>query len=105
MSHPMRLPFQSMSAHISHEDLRGPFAKKDRRERGGEGLALAYTVSNVVGCEPDNLGGGVRSAKMINFGDIRVGPLMIAFALVLAAGTAYGQPSPVPPGPGGSWSL
>ena len=24
----MRLPFQSMSAHISDEDLRGPFAKK-----------------------------------------------------------------------------
>ena len=28
--------------------------------------------------------------------------LVTAFALVLAAGAAYGQPSPVPPGPGGS---
>jgi hypothetical protein len=45
---------------------------------------------------------------MINFGDTRVGALMMmtlvaTFALVLAAaGAAYGQPSPVPLGPGGS---
>ena len=51
----------------------------------------------------------MRTEKMTNFGDTRVGALMMmmtlvaTFALVLAAaGAAYGQPSPVPPGPGGS---
>ena len=50
----------------------------------------------------------MRTEKMINFGDTRVGALMMmtlvaTFALVLAAaGAAYGRPSPVPPGPGGS---